>query len=142
MCVCVCLSICLSVCLSVCVCVCVFVCVCMCVCIHQSQRGDWVTGTGCWAYGIACKDQCECEFRTETEFSRHASPEKRRNLVELMNKGKGCLNHRHQSVQKCHILCDFCVLGSYNSWQYGCAYNNSIARVLLTRNMVTIYRRR
>ena len=45
----------------------------MCVCVpreniqHQSQRGDLANGTGYWAYGIACKDQCECEFRTATD---------------------------------------------------------------------------
>ena len=34
---------------------------------HQSQRGDWVNGTGYLTYGIVCKDQCEYEFRTATD---------------------------------------------------------------------------
>ena len=39
----------------------------MCLCVHQSQHGDWVSGAGYRAYGIACKDQCECEFRTAAD---------------------------------------------------------------------------
>ena len=46
---------------------CACVCVCVSVCVHQSQHGDWINSTGCRAYGIACKDQCECEFRTATD---------------------------------------------------------------------------
>ena len=51
-----------------CVCVVsVYVCTCVCVCVHQSQCGDSVNSTGFRAYGIACMDQCKCEFRTVTD---------------------------------------------------------------------------
>ena len=46
---------------------CVCVCVCVCVCAHQFQCGDSVNSTGFRAYGIACMDQCKCEFRTVTD---------------------------------------------------------------------------
>ena len=71
------------------VCVYMYMCMwCECVCsvvypdINPTLIATWclVNGTGYRTYGIAFKDQCECEFRTATAavtpFPLHAHPQR------------------------------------------------------------------